>query len=89
MKHYLVSPQAACATVEGGAVLLHMATKRYYSLNETGALIWRLLQQRVELPDIVKELVETYHVGVADADGAMMRLLAQLRAESLVTVAGE
>ena len=89
MNRYLVSSQAACATVDGGAVLLHMATKRYYSLNETGALIWRLLQQRVELPDIVKQLVETYHVGVAEADRALTRLLAELHAESLVTVAGE
>ena len=46
--NYLVSPHAASATVDGGAVLLHMETKRYYSLNETGALIWRLLQQRVD-----------------------------------------
>ena len=89
MNRYLVSSQAACATVDGGAVLLHMETKRYYSLNETGAHIWRLLQQRVELPDILKQLVDTYHVGVADAERAMTRLLGELRAESLITVAGE
>ena len=26
------------------AVLLHLGTKRYYTLNETGARIWELLQ---------------------------------------------
>lgn len=89
MNRYLVSAQAACATVDGGAVILHMETKRYYSLNETGALIWRLLQQRVELTDIVEQLVETYQVGVADAERAITRLLDELRAESLITVAAE
>lgn len=87
--NYLVSPHAASATVDGGAVLLHMETKRYYSLNETGALIWRLLQQRVALPEILKQLVATYQVGVVDAERAVGRLLADLRAESLVTETGE
>jgi hypothetical protein len=32
------------------AVLLHLETKRYYSLNETGARLWELLAT-TELPD--------------------------------------
>ena len=86
---YLVSPHAACATVDGGAVLLHMQTKRYYSLNETGAMIWRLLQRRVEGPEILQQLVDTYSVGIADAERALLRLLDELRAESLVTESDE
>ena len=85
MTGYFVSPHAACATVDGGAVLLHMQTKRYYSLNETGAMIWRLLQRRVERPEILQQLVDTYQVGIADAERALLRLLDDLRAESLVT----
>ena len=81
---YRVSPDAACATVDGGAVLLHMQTKRYYSLNETGALIWRLLQRRVERPAILQQLVDSYHVGIADAERAFLRLIDDLRAESLI-----
>lgn len=89
MSGCLVSPHAACATVDGGAVLLHMETKRYYSLNETGALIWRLLQRRLEPAEIIAQLVATYQVGLADAERALGRLVAELRAESLVTDAGE
>lgn len=86
---YVVSPHAACASVDGGAVLLHMETKRYYSLNETGAMIWRLLQQRAEAAEILRNLVATYSVGVVDAERALERLLDELRAESLVTVSTE
>jgi hypothetical protein len=83
---YLVSPHAVCASVDGGAVVLHMETKRYYSLNETGALIWRLLQQQAGRSEILRSLVTTYNVGMADAERALSRLLDELRAESLVTV---
>jgi hypothetical protein len=89
MSAYAVSPHAACASVDGGAVLLHMETKRYYSLNETGALIWRLLQQRTEPAEILRRIVATYSVGLAEAERAFARLLGELRAESLVTVDGE
>jgi hypothetical protein len=86
---YLVSPHAASATVDGGAVLLHMETKRYYSLNETGASIWRMLQRRLEAPEIVRELMRTYQVGIADAERALTRLLEELREEALITEVGE
>lgn len=86
---YMVSPHAVCANVDGGAVVLHMQTKRYYSLNETGAMIWRLLQRRVERPQILQEIVDTYHVGIADAERALLRLLNELRAESLLTEGDE
>jgi hypothetical protein len=83
---YVVSPDAACAVVDDGAVLLHMRTKRYYSLNETGATIWRLVSEDVPAGEIAARLAELYDVDRGAADEAVTRLLDDLAAEALVSV---
>lgn len=89
MSRYVVSADAACAHVEDGAVVLNMRTKRYYSLNETGAVIWRLLEDDVPVSGIVSQLVTHYEVERADAEQAVESLLAELASEALVSVAAE
>ena len=86
MTRYAPSPDAACAAVDDGAVLLHMRTKRYYSLNETGAVIWRLLQDDLPAAEVAGRLVELYDVDRAAAHEAVMRLLHDLTSEALVSV---
>jgi len=83
---YVLSPDAACAAVEDGAVVLHMRTKRYFSLNETGAAIWQMLEDGVALPEIATRLAEMYEIDAAAADGSVMRLLAELAAEALIAL---
>jgi hypothetical protein len=84
MPRYVVA--ADTASLEGGAVLLHMGTKRYYSLNETGALVWQLLEEGVTEGDVVTRLVDRYTVAAGDAKAAVGELLAELLAEGLVAV---
>ena len=86
MNRYVVSGDAACAVVEDGAVVLNMRTKRYYSLNETGAAIWRLLEDDVPVPEIVAQLIQRYEVEPAAADRAVAALLADLTSEALVSL---
>lgn len=87
MTRYVVSDDAACAVVEDGAVVLNMRTKRYYSLNETGTVIWRLLEDGVEPPEIVARLVEQYDVEHAAAERAVAALLVDLTSEALIAAA--
>jgi hypothetical protein len=86
MKRYAVSPDTACAVVEDGAVLLHLQTKRYYSLNATGATIWQLLSEDVPLEEIALRVAERYEVERPAADEAVERLLDELAAESLISL---
>jgi hypothetical protein len=83
---YGVSPDAACAMVDDGAVVLNMRTKRYYSLNETGAMIWRLLEDEPQIADVVRRLVELYDVGEREAGQTLDSLLEALSEESLITL---
>jgi len=84
LSHYTISPDAAFAAVEDGAVVLHMGTKRYYSLNETGAFVWRRLEDGIGRAEIVAQVVEEYDVGIAEAEIAVTRLLDELVHESLI-----
>lgn len=84
---YAISPDAAFAAVEDGAVVLHMGTKRYYSLNETGAFVWHRLEDGVAHAEIVAQVVTEYEVGIVEAEVAVARLLDELVQESLIRVA--
>jgi hypothetical protein len=86
VKRYVISPDTACAVVEDGAVLLHMRTKRYYSLNETGSTIWQLLTDEVPLDEIAGRLAERYDVEPPAANEAVERLIDDLAAESLISL---
>lgn len=86
MTRYEVSPDAACAAVDDGAVVLNMRTKRYYSLNETGATVWRLLEDELLVADVVRRLVELYDVGEREARETLDSLLEALSDESLITL---
>ena len=83
---YVLSPDAACAVVEDGAVVLHMGTKRYFSLNETGAAIWRMLEDGVALSEIPGRLTQLYEIDEPAAQAALTRLLTELAAEELITL---
>ena len=84
-----IPADVACAAVEDGTVVLHMGTKRYYSLNETGAAIWRMLEDEVPIRDIPARLSAEYDVAVDDAELAVGELLATLAEQQLLIVEGE
>lgn len=85
--NYTISPDAAFAAVDDGAVVLHMRTKRYYSLNETGMFIWRRVEDGLTHAAIVAHVVEEYDVGIAEAEAAVARLLDELVQETLIKLA--
>ena len=84
-----IPTDVACASVEDGTVLLHMGTKRYFSLNDTGAEIWRMLEQQVPVTEIPARLTATYDVPLAEAHLAVAELLAALAEQGLVTIEAE
>jgi len=77
----------ACARVDDGAVLLHMGTKHYFSLNETGAEIWRMLEEGTAVDEIPQRLSERFDVTADDARGAVDELIRALVAEQLLEIA--
>jgi len=69
---------------ESEAILLHLETKRYYSLNETGRRIWELAVQGRGAEAIADTLVEEYAVSRETAEAKARRLLDDLSHERLL-----
>lgn len=84
MTRYRIANPALSASLSDGAVLLHLYTKRYFSLNDTGSRIWTLLERQASEDEIIDTLVMEYDVEIGDAKEAVRRLLDDLLAERLI-----
>ena len=84
MTRYRIAADALSASLSDGAVLLHLYTKRYFSLNDTGSRIWQLLEQNASEDEIVDTLVREYDVETSEARREMRRLVDDLLAERLI-----
>ena len=77
-------PEVVYTDLEEGAVLLHLETKYYYSLNEAGQAIWRMLDSAESLDGLLKEVMAEYEVEEGRAKGSLSRFLQELEREQLV-----
>jgi Coenzyme PQQ synthesis protein D (PqqD) len=75
---------------DGTAVLLHMQTKFYFTLNETGVFVWKLLSSSGAPGEgwardaVATKLTEEFDVDLARATADLDALLDELRAEKLL-----
>ncbi|MBD3175337.1 MAG: PqqD family peptide modification chaperone [Armatimonadia bacterium] len=69
------------------AVLLHLGTRKYYGLNETGLRIWQMIQVGANVGDVVTALSEEYEAEGDELREAVLTLIGELLEEGLVRVA--
>jgi hypothetical protein len=69
------------------AVLLHLGTQTYFSLNQTGACIWRLMGDGLTLGEIARELEARFEVETEQAQRSVNELASELASEGLVELA--
>ena len=71
---------------DGSAVLLHLETKYYFSLNETGSFLWKLLEQETGATEdeMVNELIEAFDVAQDRAKTDVAEFLGQLSEQGLI-----
>jgi hypothetical protein len=67
------------------AVLLHLGTKMYYTLNETGIRIWQLLSEGHSISEACETIHNDYEILPDAAQKSVLRLTQELIAEKLVT----
>ena len=68
------------------AVLLNLATKRYYTLNETGLHIWQLFNNGLMLGKVSEKLQEKFDITTEKAKEGVLNLIDELITEKLVKV---
>jgi hypothetical protein len=84
----IANPDVLCTDLPNGeAVLLHIGTQTYYSLNETGAQIWHLINQGLTLSEIGTAIEERYDVSLTQAQQSVLSLTEELAAEKLLSLA--
>ena len=67
------------------AVLLHLGTKMYYTLNETGIRIWQLLSEGHSIGEAIETIHNEYDILPDAAQKSVFKLTQELIAEKLVT----
>jgi Coenzyme PQQ synthesis protein D (PqqD) len=70
-------------------VLLHLGTKMYYTLNETGVRIWQMLRSGLRIAEISDRLQAEFEVTPEKAKESVMNLVNELINEKLVEIEGE
>jgi Coenzyme PQQ synthesis protein D (PqqD) len=65
------------------AVLLHLETKMYYTLNETGIRIWQLLSEGHSIGEASETIHHEYDVLPEAAQESVFKLAQELIAEKL------
>lgn len=82
---YRPCPNVVATTLDDSdSVLLHLNTRRYYTLNETGTRIWQLVNDELPVRDIVSSLLDEYEIDQEDLRRHVESLLSELQEEGLV-----
>lgn len=80
-----VSPDVVATDFEGkDAVVLNLATKKYYTLNETATAIWSGIEHRLDVPGLVAILLGSFEVTPERARASVIETLNRLQAQQLV-----
>ena len=79
------SPAVVDAELQDGeAVLLHLDSKSYYSLNLTGMRIWQAIKAGLPLADVSRRLQAEFDVPETEADTSVSALVNELLSHKLV-----
>ena len=84
-QHVRPYPEVVDTELEGeGAVLLHLESQVYFSLNETGTMIWKAMKQGLTLQEICHRLQKEFQVGEDQAEQSLFALTRELAQHKLV-----
>ena len=78
------TPTVTHETIDGEAVIINLDSGNYYSLVETGSLIWALVERGASAGEMQNVVQQTFHGDATDIDRGVQELLAQLQQENLI-----
>lgn len=81
---FKTNPSVVCTEVEDSMVLLHLDTKRYFTLNTTGVSIWRGLSAGKSEDEIVASLATEYDAEQDQLLNSTRQLLDKLEQAGLI-----
>ena len=84
---YQRHPDLRLTAVDGEGVVLHLGSRRYFSVNETGVTILEALREPRTLADLVAAVTREYEVADAEAERTARDFLDRCLEVALVTEA--
>ena len=81
---FTVNPEAVRSFHDAGVVILHAGNGRVFTSNETGARIWRGIEQQLSLESIAKEISGVYPIALDTAREHTLNFLEALEQQALI-----
>jgi hypothetical protein len=83
-ERYKRNPDLRLADVEGDGVVLHLGTRRYFSVSESGLILLQALEAPRSVDELVRLLVEQYEVTSQEAEASVRQFLDTCRTADLL-----
>jgi len=83
-RRYKHAPHTAWRRVDDETIILDLNSSVYYSLNDTGSLIWERLEKGAEPESIAAELCAEFSVQPDAASRDIAQIVASLHKENLL-----
>ena len=87
-RYRINTPGVVHETFDDEVVIIDFDSGSYYSLNESGTVVWSLLQEGATVPGIVAEMARRYECEQAQVAKAVGQLVDELRQENLIVPDG-
>jgi len=81
---FTVNPEAVRSFHDDGVVILQAGTGRLFTSNETGARIWRGIEQQLSLETIATEISTAYQIARTTAREHTVNFVAALEQQRLI-----
>ncbi|MEZ4726587.1 MAG: PqqD family protein [Caldilineaceae bacterium] len=78
------SPTVVSEVFDDEIIIIHLDSGAYYSLSQSGADIWQLLQSGATLSEITANLAATYALRPAAIESTVQQFVAELAQEQLL-----
>lgn len=83
-ERFVRHPDLRLADMEGDGVVLHLGTRRYFSVSESGLALLQALEAPRTVPELVDVLLERYEVTAVEAEESVRQFLETCRTADLL-----
>jgi hypothetical protein len=73
-----------CSSVGNETVIMNIKTGKYIGINSIGTVIWKLLEQQLQVSNIITSLIDTYDISAAECESQLLQYLEELLNEKLI-----
>ncbi|MEM7348605.1 MAG: PqqD family protein [Chloroflexota bacterium] len=80
------SANATHQAVGEEAIIINLNTGEYYSLNDTGAMFWELLNGENSIKDCATQIAKAYDAEASDVEADLLELATEFESEGLIIV---